>query len=191
MLTHPDYEYPEEKRIREVAKRTGAKSTTTEIDPKAPLKPALKKTSSLKPTHKPALKSALKKESAYYSEGESQRRKDDRMKPPRVIQTPSKAFLEEQQEKLEQMHGRGWSSHHHPSQARPMHEIRPSAFIHTNSSSTGSPTDSMLAAHDPRVRSRRSSFVEPPPVMSSSNYMPAYIKEDLCEAAMHISIGAW
>ncbi|KAF8182297.1 hypothetical protein BJ912DRAFT_595395 [Pholiota molesta] len=101
------------------------------VDPNAPLKPALKKTSSLKPTLKPSLKSALKKESsqeskAYYSENESSRRSKheskDRMKPPRVV-VPSKAFLEEQQEKLELIKQRGWASHHPHQAARPVHEI--------------------------------------------------------------------
>ncbi|CAA7262852.1 unnamed protein product [Cyclocybe aegerita] len=142
---------------------------------KMPLKSALKKTSSINP---PAPKSILKTRDydsrACQSDSEFHKPKisNNWAKPLKSFKVPSKAYLEEQQEKVEEQK-RNRSSRNSYTPARPtVHEIPPTIFQHTNSGSTSSPTDSSQG-HDYH-RSRRYSQTERP---VPSNYMPAFIKD--------------
>lgn len=151
-----------------------ASKPVKDTNTKGPLKSALKK---MLPT-KPALKSALKKDptNPYHSETETDRRVNDRTTPKRGSFAPSKAYLEEQKEKNE---ARGWHPRHqNPVLARPtVHEIRPSAFTSTHSSSTGSSPSEYANTHPyDAPRSRRGSFVDARPLPSS--YIDPFIKEE-------------
>lgn len=139
-----------------------------------PLKSALKQTPSIKkqelePLFKPREYGDSK---AYYSENDTDKRRKETVRPYRVTKAPSKAYLEEQKEKLEDLvkqHDAAW---HPQGESKPAKDFRPPPFQH--SSSSGSPNESVL--HKEYNRSRRASNTDAP-LYKPTNYMPAYVKD--------------
>ncbi|PPR07760.1 hypothetical protein CVT24_003710 [Panaeolus cyanescens] len=158
--------------------------------PAKPLKPALKKSSTYTPT--PALKSALKP-TAYHSDNEgvetggrrSESRRNESRNGITVMMQPSKAFLEDQEERLNANRSKPRPDELAPVPVRalrdaPVHEIPASAFVSDSSSGSSGSSDSSVDQEREYRRSRRvsqsSQHEGRQPVIQPSSYTQPYIK---------------